>query len=356
MQVTASEPMTPVGALRDDGTADPALDANLSDELAVALYEQMVLARELDERLVEAQREGRVSQHASAAGEEAAIVGGAAGMLDDDWLFLGPREAAAALWRGMPLIAIAHQVFGSAGDSASGRNAPGSFSRRSARLASVSPLVGTQIPHAVGVAWAARLRHANVATLVFFGDGATSSGDFHAGLNFAGTARAPVVAFCRNNGWAMTLPASRQTASAGLAVKALAYGLHGVRVDGSDVVAVLSVVREARARAAAGLGGTLIEALTHPVGSPGDAAAGEEERSRRDPIARMRRYLEVRELWGGLREQRLRSEVCADVARALLDAEGAEKSRARTLFDDVYEQMPWHLRDQREALAAGTET
>jgi len=353
MQATVSEPMPPVGALRDDGTADPAHAGSLSDDLAVALYEQMVLARELDERLVALQREGRITQHASGAGEEAAIVGAAAGMLDDDWLFLGPRESAAALWRGVPVASIAHQVFGSAVDAAKGRGTPGSLTRRSSGIVSTSPLVGTQIPHAVGVAWAARLRQEDVAALVFFGDGATSSGDFHAGLNFAGVTRAPVVAFCRNNGQATSMPASRQSASAGFAVKALAYGLHGVRVDGNDVVAVLSVVREARARAASGLGGTLIEAVTDPLVAPPPASGGKGISSR-DPITRMRRYLDARELWDDPREQRLRDEVRGDVDRAVHEAEAAGRPLAQSLFDDVYEQLPWHLRAQRDALGSGT--
>jgi 2-oxoisovalerate dehydrogenase E1 component alpha subunit len=358
MQPIASEPMPPVRALRDDGTADPAHAAMLSDELAVALYEHMVLARELDERLVALQREGRVTQHASAAGEEAAIVGAAAAMFDNDWLFVGQREGAAALWRGIPLLAFAHRAFGSAEDIGKGRDAPGPPFSRSARVASASPVLGTQIPHAVGVAWAARLRHADVATLVFFGDGETSSGDFHTGLNFAGVTKAPVVALCRNNGWATTTPVSRQTASAGFASKAVAYGLRGVCVDGTDVIAVLTVVREARARASSGLGGTLVEALTTqlPPGAPTDAVEGDKVRSGRDPIVRMRRYLELRALWSDQREQRLRVEARADVHRALAEAEAADKPARWKLFDDVYEQMPWHLREQREMLGTGTET
>jgi|HubBroStandDraft_1064217.scaffolds.fasta_scaffold20061_3 pyruvate dehydrogenase E1 component subunit alpha len=358
MQPTASEPMPPVRALRDDGTADPVHAATLSDELAVALYEHMVLARELDERLVALQREGRVTQHTSAAGEEAAVVGAAAAMLDSDWLFVGQREGAAALWRGIPLLAFAHRAFGSAQDIGKGRDAPGPPFSRSARVASASPVLGTQIPHAVGVAWAARLRHEDVATLVFFGDGATSSSDFHTGLNFAGVTKAPVVALCRNNGWAITTPVSRQTASAGVASKAVAYGLHGVCVDGTDVIAVLTVVREARARASSGRGGTLVEALTTqlPPGAPTEAVEGDKPRSGRDPIVRMRRYLELRALWSDQREQRLGAEVRADVHRALAEAETADKPVGRKLFDDVYEQMPWHLREQREMLGTGTET
>jgi 2-oxoisovalerate dehydrogenase E1 component alpha subunit len=326
----------PLGALRDDGSLDPAHAAALSDELAVALYEHMVLARALDERLVALQREGGIASHASALGEEAAVVGAAAAMHDDDWIFPSSREFAAALWRGMPLAAYAHHCFGTARDPGRGRNAPDPPFWRAARVASVSPLSSTQIPHAVGAAWAARIRKADVSALVFFGEGATSSGDFHTGLNFAGVTRAPVVALCRNNGWATSLPASKQTASNGFAVKAVAYGLRGVRVDGSDVVAVLSVVRDARARAAAGLGGTLVEAVI-----PGQ--------DRVDPVARMRRHLEARSLWGAEREERLLADVRADVERAIAEGAAAEKPARETMFDDVYADLPWHLREQREA-------
>ena len=253
MQSIAS-PTPPLGALRDDGSVDPAHAGVLSDELAIALYEHMVLARAVDEKLVALQREGVIASYSSAHGEEAAIVGAAAAMRDEDWIFPSSRELGAALWRGMPLSAVAHHAFGTARDPGRGRNAPDPPFWKAARVASVSPLVGTQIPHAVGVAWAASMRKVDVAALVFFGEGATSSPDFHTGLNFAGVTRAPVVALCRNNGWATSTPASKQTASAGFAVKAVAYGLRGVRVDGADVVPVLGAARDARARAAAGLG------------------------------------------------------------------------------------------------------
>ncbi|HEY8038175.1 MAG TPA: thiamine pyrophosphate-dependent enzyme [Polyangiaceae bacterium] len=331
--LASSSPPLPLGALRDDGSIDPAHAAALSDELAVALYEHMVLARSLDERLIGLQRDGHIASHASAVGEEAAIVGAAAAMHDDDWVFPSSREFAAALWRGMPLAAYAHHCFGTARDAGKGRNAPDPPFWKAARVVSCSPLVGTQIPHAVGVAWAARLRKADVASLVYFGEGATSSADFHTGLNFAGVTRAPVVALCRNNGWAISTPASRQTASANFAIKAVAYGLRGVRVDGADVVAVLSVVRDARARAAAGLGGTLIEAVIPGV-------------ERVDPVARMRTHLEARGSWDAGREARLVTEVRADVERAVAEATGAERPGRETLFDDVYADRTWNLKEQ----------
>jgi pyruvate dehydrogenase E1 component alpha subunit len=324
--------------LRDDGSLDPSHAAVLSDELAVALYEHMVLARALDERLVALQREGAIASHASAAGQEAVIVGAAAGMQDSDWIFPSSREFAVALWRGMPLAAYAHHVFGTGRDAAHGRNAPDPPFWKAARVASVSPLVGTQIPHAVGVAWAARIEKADVAALVFFGEGATSSGDFHTGLNFAGVTRAPLVALCRNDGWAMSTPASRQTASAGFAIKAVAYGLRGVRVDGADLVAVVSVVREARARAISGQGGTLIEAVL---------PRQEQPEATTDPLARTRRHIEARGLWAVEREERLSSEVSADVERAVAEAMRAERPAPATMFDDVYAELPWHLEEQR---------
>lgn len=335
MQTMPSVPTAPapLAAMRDDGSLEPSHASVLSDELAVALYEHMVLARALDERIVALVHEGAVSQHSSAIGEEAAIVGAVAALGDDDWVFPGSREFAAALWRGMPLAAYVHHLFGTARDAGKGRNAPDPPFWKAARVASVSPLVGTHIPHAVGAAWAARISKRDAAALVYFGEGATSSGDFHTGLNFAGVTKAPVIALCRNNGWATSTPAAKQTASAGFAVKAVAYGLRGVRVDGADVVAVLSVVREARARAAAGEGGTLVEAVIPGI-------------DRSDPVARMRKHLESRAAWDAEREQRLIAEVRADVDRAITEARSAEKPTAETLIEDVYAEPTWNLREQ----------
>jgi pyruvate dehydrogenase E1 component alpha subunit len=358
----SDDPNTPVDASAkgDAGVAAAPLDesyaAAVSDELAVALYEQMVLARELDERLVALQREGHIVSHASAVGEEAAIVGAAAALRDEDWVFLAGREMAAALWRGMPLAACAHHVFGTARSAGKGRNVHGSPFWKPTRVASVSPLSGTHIPHAVGVAWAARVRKEDVAALVFFGEGATSSGDFHTGLNFAGVTKAPVLAVCRNNGWATSTPASRQTASDGFAVKAVAYGLHGVRVDGGDVAAVLGVVREARVRASRGEGGTLIEAVTTPRYSADGEGAPESTWPQRDPIARMRRHLERKGLANAESDERLALEVRADVDRALGEASRGELPGAGAWFDDVYASPPWHLREQRDEASAGVRT
>jgi pyruvate dehydrogenase E1 component alpha subunit len=335
-----------VAALREDGTVDPARAEAIPEELAVALYEQMVLSREADAHLVALQRQGRIAHHASAQGEEAAIVGAAAAVRDEDWIFPASRDFAAALWRGMPLAALMHHAFATARAPGKGRGALAPPFWKPARVVSTSPLSATQVPHAAGVAWAARARKQDVAALVFFGEGATSTADFHAGLNFAGVTRSPLIAVCRNNGWATTTPADRQTASDGFAVKAVAYGVHAVRVDGADVVAVFGVVREARARASAGQGCTLIEVVTSPRAEDDTDASW----STRDPIARMRRHLEQRGLWGDDRDARLRADVGEDVSRAVAEADRTTDAPAADFADDVYAQMPWHLRQQREAM------
>jgi len=335
-----------IAALREDGTVDPSQGQGLHDELAIALYEQMVLSRETDAHLVALQRQGRIMHHASAHGEEAAVVGAAAAIRDEDWMFLASREFAAALWRGMPLAALIHHALGAASAPGRGRDAQAPPYWKPARVVSTSPLSATQVPHAAGVAWSARARREDVAALVFFGEGATSSSDFHSGLNFAGVTRSPLLAVCRNNGWATSTSADRQTASDGFAVKAVAYGVRAVRVDGADVVAVFGVVREARERASAGEGCTLIEAVTTPrAGAESDASW-----SARDPIARMRRHLEHRGLWSEERDAQLRAEVTADVERAIAEADRPSAAPIDDFAEEVYAQMPWHLREQSRAM------
>jgi pyruvate dehydrogenase E1 component alpha subunit len=349
MQSVSPPATPPIRTLLEDGARGVGGAPAMSDDLAVALYEHMVVARILDEQLVILQGDRRSVHPANARGEEATIVGAAAAMRDDDWVFLGSSDFAAALWRGMPLRAYAHHVFGKVPGSGAGRDAPGPPFWRPSRVASASSLPGARIAHAVGVAWAARLRRADVAALVLFGDGATSGNDFHAGLNFAGVQRAPVIAVCRHAVAGPAIRPSRQTATSGLAVKAVAYGLPGVRVDGGDVLAVWNAVHDARARAAAGHGGTFIEAITAP---PRDGE-GREAWAERDPIARARRALDARQVWSAERDRQLRDDVSADVGRALAEAAEATGPAGEALFDHVYAVLPAHLRQSRDRAALG---
>jgi 2-oxoisovalerate dehydrogenase E1 component alpha subunit len=295
----------------------------------------MVFVRALDERLVNLQREGKIAFHLSSFGEEAAILGAVAALREKDWVFHYGREFGAALWRGMPLAAYLAQVFGSAADAGKGRQMPDAFASRTARFSSASSPIGTQITHAVGFAWAAKLRREDVVALACFGEGATSAGDFHNGMNFAGVMKAPVVFFCRNNGWALSFPASRQTGSSTFWGKGIAYGIPGVPVDGNDLLAVHQAVHAAVLRASRGEGATIVEATTS---------------RETDALVRVRQHLEGRRLWSEKDEAehaaRVRSEIDVAVAQA-----GREPAPPReSMFDDVYGQMPWNLREQREEM------
>ena len=354
-----------VRALRDDGSLDPAGDPKVGDDLVLALYRQMVLVRLVDTRLAALQREGRVAFHVGSLGEEAAIVGSAAALRASDWIFPCSREVGAALWRGLPLASYLHHVFANAEDACKGRQSPEHFASKKAKVAPVGDLTGTHIPHAVGFAWAAKAKKEDLVVLVYFGEGATSSGDFHNGLNMAGVFKVPVVFFCRNNGWATSTPAKRQTASASFAGKGVAYGIPGVRVDGGDLFAVLRATRDAVARAASGGGPTLLEAITHrapPVGV--DAGAANEDArplsKERDPIARARKWLDAKGLMSDAKHAALAEKLTQEIDVAIAAAERVASPPRDSLFDDVYASgdasgarvLPWNLREQRDVLRA----
>ena len=351
-----------VRVLRDDGTLDPATDPKVSDALVVALYQQMVLVSVLDERLVTLQRQGRIGFHIGSLGEEAAILGSAAALRDDrDWIFPCYREFGAALWRGMALQSYMNNMFGNAQDPARGRQMPDHYTARTAKFGSVSSPIGTQITQAVGFAWAAKMKKDDLATLVYFGEGSTSSSEFHNGMNFAGVFKTPTVFFCRNNGWAISVPVERQTASASFAGKGVAYGIPGVRCDGNDIFAVLKVTREAVARAAAGLGPTIIEAMTYRLSghsTSDDPKAYRKDEvveawKKRDPLARLRKYLEKKQLWTDAQQTDLETKVDADIKVAVAQAEKTAPPSLESMFDDVYAELPWNLREQRAELLAG---
>ncbi|MCC6214322.1 MAG: thiamine pyrophosphate-dependent dehydrogenase E1 component subunit alpha [Polyangiaceae bacterium] len=361
-----SQPLTEthdeiVRVLRDDGTPDPAVDPGLSTEELRKLYSAMVRTRVIDERLVTLQRQGRIGFHIGSLGEEAAILGSAFALRERDWGFPCYREFGAALLRGLPLQRFIDNMFGNANDLVKGRQMPDHYTCRQARWGSISSPIGTQMSQAVGFAWAARLRKDDAVALVYFGDGSTSSNEFHVAMNFAGVFRTPTVFFCRNNGWAISVPVERQTASRTFAGKGIAYGVPGVRVDGNDVLAVIAVTRRAVERAARGEGATLIEALTYRVG--GHSTSDDPNRYRdkkevdpwleRDPIERFRRHLGRLGVWSESDEDTLRAEADRQVREAIAVAEKTAPPQLETLFEDVFADPPWHLVEQRAELLRG---
>lgn len=350
-----------IAVLREDGTLSDSFDPRLTKDEVLRVYRHMVQTRVLDERLTALQRQGRIGFHVGSLGEEGAIIGAAFAMREQDWLFPCYREFGAALLRGLDFQRFVDNMFGNANDTVEGRQMPDHYTCKKAHWLSISSPVGTQIPQAVGFAWAAKLRKEDLATLVYFGDGATSSSDFHSAMNFAGVFGVPCIFFCRNNGWAISVPSERQTASRTFAEKGRAYGVPGVRVDGNDPFAVVAVVKQAVERAASGGGPTLIEALTYRMGGhstsddPNAYRRSEalEPWAERDPIRRVRRYLEREGLWDDARERDWVADVEQRLRQAVEVAERAPKPSLETLFEDVYSEPPWHLREELAALLSG---
>src|SRR2546429_3947379 len=229
-----------------------------SPELLLRLYREMVRLRTLDERMMTLQRQGRVGFYGACTGQEAATLASAIALEPLDWIFPALREAAAMLLRGFPLVPYLCQVFGNSGDETKGRQMPSHMASRRVNQVSWSSCIGTQLPQAVGAAMAARLRGDKTVVAAYMGDGATSSADFHVAMNFAGVFKPPVVFVCQNNHWAISVPSSKQTASESIAVKAVAYGFPGVKVDGNDAVGVYRAVEGGGERARGGGGATRV--------------------------------------------------------------------------------------------------
>jgi pyruvate dehydrogenase E1 component alpha subunit len=350
-----------VRVLNDDGTVDPAVDPGISRSDVIELYRAMVRVRLLDERLVLLQRQGRIGFHIGSLGEEAAILGSVYAMKKEDWVFPCYREFGAALWRGMPLQRYVDNMFGNANDPAKGRQMPDHYTWRKGHFGSISSPIGTQIAQAVGFAWASKIKKAPVTALVYFGDGSTSSSDFHNALNFAGVFAAPVIFLCRNNGWAISVPTERQTGSATFAQKGEAYGIPGVRVDGNDIFAVVKVTRDALARAVRGEGPTLIEALTYRLSGHSTSDDPKAYRPdawldpwrRLDPIPRLRRHIERVAGWTEAQDKELERQLDAELKEAISVAEKTPPPPLDSLFEDVYAELPWHLVEQRDELRRG---
>ena len=340
-----------------DGTYDSKLEPKLPAETLTRGYRNLVLVRLLDARMLSLQRQGRIGFYVPSTGEEACQVGSGLALDKEDWVFPAYREPGCALTRGLDLRLMIAQEYGNSLDANKGRQMPNHFGWRSINYVSASSPVGTQIPHAVGTAWAAKIRGDKVVTLVYFGDGSTSEGDFHVGMNFAGVFKTPTIFFCKNNQYAISVPLARQTAAKTLAQKAAAYGVDASRVDGNDLLAVYAATRAAADKARAGGGPTLIEAVTYRMGphSSSDdptryrSKQEVEEWQRKDPVERMRKYLELKRLWSQEKEDTLRRELDTLITDSIREVERAPPPALETLFTDVYADLTPVLKEEMEA-------
>jgi pyruvate dehydrogenase E1 component alpha subunit len=344
--------------LCDDGTADPATDPGLPPGVLLRGYREMRRLRLLDARMTTLQRQGRIGFYGAATGQEAVPIATGLVLGQEDWVFPALREQSVMLVRGFPLRAFLAQVFGNAADVLKGRQMPSHHSAKAVHQVSWSSCIGTQLPHAVGAAWAMRARKTGAVAVAFLGDGATSEGDFHAAMNFAGVWRVPCVFICQNNHWSISVPASRQTASPTLAIKARAYGMPGVRCDGNDLLAVASAVRSALDRARAGEGPTFIEAVTYRMGAHSTSddpsryrsQAEVDEWARKDPFGRLRRHMVHLGLVSDASDAALERELDEELTAAIDEVEREPPPPPESIFEDVYAEMPWPLRQEQEEL------
>ncbi|ELZ31093.1 pyruvate dehydrogenase e1 component, alpha subunit [Halogeometricum pallidum JCM 14848] len=353
MSVLQRDPQDMLRVL-DEGGEPVGEVPDLSDDELVTMYREMYLARHFDTRAVSLQRQGRMGTYPPLSGQEGAQVGSAFALDEEDWLFPSYREHGAALHRGLPLKRTLLYWMG---------HEKGNRIPEDVNMFPVAVPIATQVLHATGAAWAKKLQGEDAAVMCYFGDGATSEGDFHEGLNFAGVFDTPNVFFCNNNQWAISVPRERQTASATIAQKATAYGFEGVQVDGMDPLAVYAATRAAVEKAKDPgedeRRPTLIEAVQYRFGAHTTAddptvyrdTDEVEEWKRKDPIPRLEQFLRNTGRLDDEKVEAIESSVKDEVAEAIEAAESEARPEPSEMFSNVFAEQTPEIRAQAEAFA-----
>lgn len=330
-----------------------------NEEEALKLYRQMLTVSIMDTIMYDAQRQGRLSFYMVSAGEEGAAVGSAAALEKDDHMFLQYRETGAILHRGMTLKQFMSQLYANANDIGKGRSMPVHYQNRDLNIHPITSPLATQIPHAAGAAYALKIKGIQACSIVYFGEGAASEGDFHAALNIAATRSCPTIFFCRNNGYAISTPALEQYRGDGVASRGLGYGIETIRVDGNDIFAVHRVTKEARAKAIEQQRPILIEAMSYRVShhSTSDDSFAyrskqevEDWKRRDNPISRMRKWIENQGWWNEDTEQTARKEIRKEILKEFSAAENVKKPALKYMFEDNLDVIPPTLEKQRTEL------
>ncbi|MEH6940270.1 pyruvate dehydrogenase (acetyl-transferring) E1 component subunit alpha [Bacillus sp. JJ722] len=337
--------LTPNGELLES------IEGIIPEPLIMKMYEKMMLVRAFDRKAIHLQRQGRLGTYAPFEGQEAAQVGSALALSPDDWMFPTYRDHAATIVHGQDLFRVFLYWMA---------HLDGSICPDDKRIVPPTVPIATQMLHAMGTAWASKLRGENNISIAYFGDGATSEGDFHEALNFAGVYKTPTIFFCQNNGYAISVPFKKQSASKTIAQRAIAYDIHGVRVDGNDIFAVWLTVKEAIERALKGDGPTLIEAVTFRYGAHTTADDPKKYRDQDnlsthwrnnyDPITRLQKFLYRNGLWSDEQEQRLLRGIDEEITLHVQKAESYPKANPLEMFNHVYANMPWHIQEQQNEL------
>lgn len=339
---------------------EKAVEPDLCKEEALKIFNTMHYIRVLDERMVGAQRQGRISFYLASTGEEAASVASAAALSEDDMIMSQYREQGALAYRGYTTEQFMNQMFSNKDDPNKGRQMPIHYGDKPLNFMTISSPLGTQIPQASGYAYGQKMSGKDVVTICYFGEGAASEGDFHAGLNMAAVLNCPVIFFCRNNGYAISTPAEEQFAGDGIASRGLGYGIKTIRVDGNDVLAIYAATKEARRIAIEEKCPVLIEAMTYRLAahSTSDDPTGyrsrEEENKWRakDPIARMAKWLDSKGWFDEAENQKRVDKARQDVLAAMKSCEKTDVCAIEDIVEDVYDTAPWHLKEQLSELKA----
>ena len=318
----------------------------------------MQLTRHIDERMITLQRQGTISFAMSSYGEEGCVIASAAALDANDWIFPQYREEGCMFWRGCTPQEYIHHMFCNSKDIIKGRQMPNHFGSRALNVVTVSSPLATQIPHTAGVAYAMKLEGEKQCALCYFGEGTTSKGDFHAGLNFAALKHVPAIFFCRNNQYAISTKVIDQFASGDIASRGAAYGVHSVKVDGNDYFAVHEAVTKARKRCLEGKGPVLIEAVTYRLGAHSTSDDPSAYRSNKeveqwkekDPVLRLRRYLTQKKLWNDKKEKEHQKKIKMQVDAAIAEAKDTPPPALESVVEDVYFEVPTKLKAQLQDL------
>lgn len=338
-----------LSVLDKDGNFKQEFKSPFNDSELKDLFRLMIFTRLADQKALAMQRQGRMGTYAPVMGQEASQIGSAKALQQEDWLIPSYRETGALITRGIPLHHIYLYWIG---------NEMASRWEKKFNALPMSVPVGSQSLHAVGIAWACKLRQKKAAALVYFGDGATSTGDVHEAMNFAGVFHLPVVFFCQNNQYAISVPRRSQSAAETLAQKASAYGYHGLQVDGNDLFAVHLAVSEALEKARNGGGPTFVESLTYRLGphtTSDDPTRYREEKELElwkplDPLIRVRCYLEKKGLWTSAWEEKVTEESRNEIEQEVSEAENAPPPKPEEIFEYTFSGLTPDLTEQRDDL------
>lgn len=338
---------------------NPSHDPGFDKEDLIDMYKVMVKTSIMDRILYQSQRQGRISFYMTNFGEEATQIGSARALKFKDVVFPQYREAGVFLWRGYTPLECMHQCFGTDKDFGKGKQMPVHYTGRKVNIQTVSSPLGTQIPQAAGYAYAAKLRDPDICTVCYFGEGAASEGDCHSAMNMAATLDCPILFFCRNNGYAISTATKDQYRGDGIASRGIGYGIPAIRFDGNDLFAVYNATSAARKLSVEQQRPVVLEAMTYRVGHHSTSDDSTAYRSVDEvkhwdtvdtPINRIRSYLAERNWWDESQEKEFRSTTRSEVLKGFREAETTKLPNPLQIFEEVWDDIPTTLQEQREQL------